>query len=133
MVGMGAGLRCEGGSVALAPQERNHPAGTLQGELDRWPMFLFCSRNGRREMAMLQTAVRAGLWKGRGATRNPEGRFERLRREAVDDGWGSLAEILPSPRTEVRPDASRSVIARNESPDIPFDQSINPYRGCEHG
>jgi DNA repair photolyase len=82
---------------------------------------------------MLQTAVLAGLWKGRGATRNPEGRFERLRREAVDDGWGSLAEIPPSPRTEVRPDASRSVIARNESPDIPFDQSINPYRGCEHG
>jgi DNA repair photolyase len=73
--------------------------------------------------------------KGRGATRNPEGRFERLSHEACDDGWGSLEELAldPSPRTEVLTDHARTIIARNRSPDIPFDRSINPYRGCEHG
>lgn len=74
-------------------------------------------------------------YKGRGATLNPDGRFEVLEREAVDDGWGSLDELAqaPAPRTEILRDATRSVIARNDSPDIPFEQSINPYRGCEHG
>jgi DNA repair photolyase len=82
---------------------------------------------------MLQTALLTVLGKGRGATINPEGRFERLRREPVDDGWGSAA-VAPAPlRTQVRPDASRTIIARNDSPDVPFDRSINPYRGCEHG
>ncbi len=74
--------------------------------------------------------------KGRGATFNPKVRFESARLDPFDDGWGSLAEMhaeAPPPPTEVRPDASRSVIVRNASPDIPFEQSINPYRGCEHG
>ena len=73
--------------------------------------------------------------KGRGATLNPDGRFERLSREAVDDGWGSLDELAddPAPATQVLPDRARTIIAHNDSPDIPFDQSINPYRGCEHG
>jgi DNA repair photolyase len=72
--------------------------------------------------------------KGRGATFNPKVRFEATAAEPFDDGWGSLDEVLlERPRTEVLPDASRSVIARNQSPDIPFEQSINPYRGCEHG
>ncbi|HMN44954.1 MAG TPA: PA0069 family radical SAM protein [Povalibacter sp.] len=70
---------------------------------------------------------------GRGAVSNPEGRFESVRGEAVDDGWGSLDEPLPPLETIVRPDPARSIISRNQSPDIPFDQSINPYRGCEHG
>ena len=76
-----------------------------------------------------------GPVKGRGATLSPAVRFERLRREAFDDGWGTADELAeaPSPRTELLPDASRRVIATNNSPDIPFDQSINPYRGCEHG
>jgi DNA repair photolyase len=73
-----------------------------------------------------------GAMKGRGATINPAGRFESRRREAVDDGWYQEAEP-DSVATEVRPEAARSVISRNESPDIPFTQSINPYRGCEHG
>ncbi|MCS6781419.1 MAG: radical SAM protein, partial [Geminicoccaceae bacterium] len=74
-----------------------------------------------------------GPRRGRGATANPEGRFERARREPFDDGWGSLAELAeaPPPATEVRPDAARSVLTTNDSPDIGFDRSLNPYRGCE--
>jgi DNA repair photolyase len=74
--------------------------------------------------------------KGRGATFNPRVRFESTDLDPFDDGWESLAQARaddPPPRTEVTPDASRSVIVRNDSPDIPFDRSINPYRGCEHG
>ena len=73
--------------------------------------------------------------KGRGATSNPAGRFERFAREAFDDGWSSLAELAadPAPTTQVLPDRARSIIAYNRSPDIPFDRSLNPYRGCEHG
>lgn len=73
-----------------------------------------------------------GVFKGRGATLNPAGRFATRTGEAIDDGW--YQESVPdSIATEVRPEAARSIIARNDSPDIPFSQSINPYRGCEHG
>jgi DNA repair photolyase len=71
--------------------------------------------------------------KGRGATFNPEGRFETQTRTAVDDGWGSLDEPLPPIETIIRPEPARTIITRNDSPDISFGQSINPYRGCEHG
>lgn len=72
--------------------------------------------------------------KGRGATRNPEGRFEQDRREAFDDGWGAPLEQEPGrPRTIVTPEHVKSILSRNDSPDIPFTLSINPYRGCEHG
>src|SRR5918996_857216 len=74
--------------------------------------------------------------KGRGATFNPKVRFESTELDPFDDGWDSLAQARaddPPPQTEVMPDSSRSVIVRNTSPDIPFDRSINPYRGCEHG
>lgn len=71
--------------------------------------------------------------KGRGAASNRSGRYERHAREAFDDGWGTLDEEPAPLRTEVRPDASRTVITRNASPDLGFDRSINPYRGCEHG
>ncbi len=70
---------------------------------------------------------------GRGAVSNPMGRFESTRTEAQDDGWGMLEESLPPVNTTVGIDTSRTIISRNNSPDIPFDQSINPYRGCEHG
>ncbi|MCU0976108.1 MAG: PA0069 family radical SAM protein [Steroidobacteraceae bacterium] len=69
----------------------------------------------------------------RGALSNPEGRFESTRFTAEDDGWGILEEPLPPLETTVLPERARSVITRNDSPDVPFDQSINPYRGCEHG
>ncbi len=74
----------------------------------------------------------AALRRGRGVVSNRSGRFEAQTRLAVDDGW-DRDEDLPPLRTEVAIDASRTVIARNTSPDIPFDRSINPYRGCEHG
>ncbi len=72
--------------------------------------------------------------KGRGAGVNPEGRFEKIAREAFDDGWAvALDEELPPLKTYVTVEHAKSIITRNESPDIPFTQSINPYRGCEHG
>lgn len=70
--------------------------------------------------------------RGRGAGLNMSGRFEPRTRETFDDGWESL-EDLPPFKTEVQVEKPRSVITRNESPDISFDRSINPYRGCEHG
>ena len=85
------------------------------------------------------------VYKGRGALSNASGRFEQVTREDFDDGWGDAREDgcedraenddLPPPklRTTLTPDASRKVISYNDSPDLPFDRSINPYRGCEHG
>jgi DNA repair photolyase len=70
--------------------------------------------------------------RGRGATINASGRFEPLARIDMDDGWESLAD-LPPLKTEVALEAARHIITRNTSPDVPFDRSINPYRGCEHG
>ena len=73
--------------------------------------------------------------KGRGAIGNPTGRYEPYTRMGVDDGWaGPADEADPAPlRTTVQVDTSRTVIAKNASPDVPFERSINPYRGCEHG
>src|SRR6185312_5599048 len=71
--------------------------------------------------------------KGRGAASNPEGRFETATLEDVDDGWEREAEAPPHPATTVTEERARSIVSRNDSPDIPFEQSINPYRGCEHG
>lgn len=81
----------------------------------------------------MTTPIRPGVRIGRGATSNPHGRFELHVAELVDDGWGSLDETLPEFATIVAPEPARSIISRNKSPDVAFDQSINPYRGCEHG
>ncbi|HSP49063.1 MAG TPA: PA0069 family radical SAM protein [Pseudolabrys sp.] len=70
--------------------------------------------------------------RGRGAQTNASGRYEPLARIAFDDGWRSLDELPPF-KTTVQTDATRKIITRNASPDIGFDRSINPYRGCEHG
>jgi DNA repair photolyase len=72
-----------------------------------------------------------GVQRGRGATANPPSRYAVEQREPWDDGWHQ--DPLPPLRTEVADDASRRVISWNDSPDIPFDRSVNPYRGCEHG
>lgn len=70
--------------------------------------------------------------RGRGAGINPSGRYEPVSRHVFDDGWDSLEELPPF-KTEVQVERPRSIITRNSSPDISFDRSINPYRGCEHG
>jgi DNA repair photolyase len=70
--------------------------------------------------------------RGRGAPANPDSRFSAHTRTAVDDGWWH-DDAEPDPRTELGVDTSRGVISYNSSPDIPFDRSLNPYRGCEHG
>src|ERR1700685_2212590 len=80
----------------------------------------------------LAVAIERGRRRGRGAQSNASGRYEAEARVAFDDGWQSLEELPPF-KTTVTLDTSRKVIARNDSPDIGFDRSINPYRGCEHG
>src|SRR5246127_5718745 len=71
--------------------------------------------------------------RGRGAVSNAWGRYERESRVLIDDGWSHEDEPLSPLKTEVTIDSTRTIIARNKSPDISFDRSINPYRGCEHG
>ena len=72
--------------------------------------------------------------KGRGAGINPDGRFEEQTRVSFDDGWGDPGEDdAPALKTIVTVEHAKSIISRNTSPDVPFTQSINPYRGCEHG
>lgn len=74
------------------------------------------------------------LPRGRATPLRPDGRFLQYRREAVDDGWAAdMDDADDAVVTELRIDAARSVITYNRSPDVPFDRSINPYRGCEHG
>jgi DNA repair photolyase len=70
--------------------------------------------------------------RGRGAASNASGRYESLTREAFDDGWAPEDAAPPPLRTTLTAEAARAIISRNDSPDIPFDQSINPYRGCEN-
>ncbi|NOY61624.1 MAG: PA0069 family radical SAM protein [Gammaproteobacteria bacterium] len=71
--------------------------------------------------------------KGRGACSNPSNRFEQLSHIAIDDGWETADNAPPPLTTTLSVDSSRTIINYNQSPDIPFDRSINPYRGCEHG
>lgn len=71
--------------------------------------------------------------KGRGSLSNGSSRYDSQHRVVTDDGWGSLDEEPLALKTTVAIDATRTIIARNDSPDISFDRSINPYRGCEHG
>src|SRR5262245_57261033 len=73
--------------------------------------------------------------KGRGAISNPGGRFESRRVEVVNDGWSGDddAKELPPLETTVTAEHAKSILTRNDSPDVGFDVSINPYRGCEHG
>lgn len=83
-------------------------------------------------LAQSQLRVNEDRRRGRGAAVNPSGRFEKETRHVFDDGWQTLDE-LPNLRTSVQTETPRKIISRNTSPDISFDRSINPYRGCEHG
>jgi len=87
---------------------------------------------GASDFAEIGVAIDAARRRGRGAQTNPSGRYESEARAVFDDGWQSLDELPPF-KTSVGIDTARKVISRNESPDIGFDRSINPYRGCEHG
>ena len=79
---------------------------------------------------MRRTIIGRQSFTGRGALSNPPGRFDKQQFAAVDDGWYQQ-EVADSVNTTVEPDRAREVISTNDSPDIPFEQSINPYRGCE--
>ena len=87
---------------------------------------------GPETTGLLGVVVEHERRRGRGAQSNASGRYEPLARIAFDDGWRSLDELPPF-KTQVTVDATRKIITRNDSPDIGFDRSINPYRGCEHG
>jgi DNA repair photolyase len=78
------------------------------------------------------SAIDPALRRGRGAVTNSSGRYENYRRVAEDDGWGVLEDATPF-KTEVTVEKAKTIITRNDSPDISFDRSVNPYRGCEHG
>ena len=88
-------------------------------------MFYFAVMQSRRPQDVFSRAL------GRGAARNPSGRFQSQEAEAADTGWD--LEEGPILRTELRHEKARKIITRNSSPDLSFDRSINPYRGCEHG
>ncbi|MCB1549176.1 MAG: PA0069 family radical SAM protein [Hyphomicrobiaceae bacterium] len=91
------------------------------------PRHVVAEESGRRG-----GESRDGRLRGRGARSNRSGRYEALVVEEADDGWGHADEPAKL-RTEVQLEQARTIITRNDSPDISFDQSINPYRGCEHG
>jgi DNA repair photolyase len=78
-------------------------------------------------------AMRTQIKKGRGAATNQTGRFEAQTRENFDDGWGGSEDCSDRIPTTLFVDHAKTVITYNTSPDVPFDRSINPYRGCEHG
>lgn len=71
--------------------------------------------------------------RGRGTGSRIDNRYAEFQRVTVDDGWGNLEQVSADPRTQLEVDSAKSIIAYNQSPDLPFDRSINPYRGCEHG
>lgn len=113
----GAGAVPSGGAVALKPAQ----AGRYRHRIDR---------------AQSEVAKSRGYRKGRGVNEGPKGRFESREQVAFDDGWGSgqvrLEDLVERPTT-VAEDQARSVLTFNQSPDLGFDRSVNPYRGCEHG
>jgi DNA repair photolyase len=89
-------------------------------------------RSDRPALSGLGDLVTPERRRGRGAASNPPNRYDRTRTEAADDGWHQADDLAPL-RTAVLTDHSRTILTRNASPDIPFDRSVNPYRGCEHG
>jgi len=84
------------------------------------------------DLPFFDDALPPPVHKGRGAIGNPDPRFAAWQRQAVSDGW-EREDDLPAPRTEWIAETARSILSRNSSPDLPFDRSANPYRGCEHG
>jgi DNA repair photolyase len=104
--------------------------GLAQLECDKIVLVMFLLL--AQSYAMAEAAKLAPTPRGRGAKSNRTGRFESQTSESFDDGWGEEDEPGQL-KTELQPMKSRTIIARNQSPDIGFDRSINPYRGCSHG
>lgn len=90
-------------------------------------------RKGRVSRAQLSGVAERFVQRGRGAVSNQTGRFEPDARHAEDDGWGVLETPAPALDTTLTRETPRTIITFNRSPDIPFDRTVNPYRGCEHG
>lgn len=82
---------------------------------------------------MKSAAIRKETARGRGARSNATGRYETDKVEDFDDGWTVEDPAPPKLRTQLTPESARTIIAKNTSPDVGFDRSINPYKGCEHG
>ncbi|MCO6388363.1 PA0069 family radical SAM protein [Aliihoeflea sp. 40Bstr573] len=104
-------------------------------QIRRADVAAFTSGDAHMANAMIEEAglrVVPDRRRGRGAGVNPSGRFEKFERHVFDDGWNSFEELPPF-KTDVQIEKPRTIITRNDSPDISFDRSINPYRGCEHG
>ena len=100
--------------------------------MNQSPIRAFAPDPCHKPEAIAERILPADLRRGRGAATNVTGRFEVQKREEFDDGW--TQDEAPEPlQTEVTWEKPKAIIARNDSPDIPFDRSINPYRGCEHG
>jgi DNA repair photolyase len=114
-------------SAARKPPSAPVPSGSPAGGFARRPVAIDLETPTDDGVA-----VYAERRRGRGAQSNASGRFEPVARIKLDDGWQDI-EDLPVFKTTVTVDSTRRVITRNESPDISFDRSINPYRGCEHG
>jgi len=90
-------------------------------------------KKGRVDRDAVEALGESFHHRGRGAVSNHVGRFETETREAYDDGWGTIEEEAAPLRTTLTKETPRTIITFNRSPDIPFDRTINPYRGCEHG
>ncbi len=118
------------GSVPPPEPSAGRPAGLRDGPHGRFSVRADRAPQDRKTPVFPD--ILAERRRGRGAQTNPSGRFEAKKRQAWDDGWESLAE-LPAIRTDVQDEQAKRIITRNASPDISFDRSINPYRGCEHG
>ncbi len=104
-------------------------------QIRRADVAAFTSGDAHMANAMIEESglrVLPDRRRGRGAGVNSSGRFEALERHVFDDGWNSFEELPPF-KTDVQIEKPRTIITRNDSPDISFDRSINPYRGCEHG
>jgi DNA repair photolyase len=90
-------------------------------------------RQSETKSVSVHFAARAPGQKLRGAIDQPQGRFETMARESFDDGWTQEEEPAIPLQTQVVEERARSILSSNDSPDLPFDRSVNPYRGCEHG
>ena len=118
---------------SLAPPPDADLADRLNaGGMEAAAARIFGMRTARAVDVASGTGIGEDRRRGRGTLSNASGRYETESREAVDDGWGSLEE-LPALATTVTEEKARRIITRNDSPDLSFDRSINPYRGCEHG